>query len=88
MATTLERLSHRYDRAEQTFLDAVRDAKDRSSLARAAREAAIAASAFNAESYRKLFAGEEDAWMPLGDLTERTEVLSELWADIAAAYGG
>lgn len=71
VASKLERMSEQYEGAEQAFLDAVRDDEDRASLARTAREAATAASAFQAESYRKLFAGEEDAWMPLSDLTER-----------------
>ena len=47
---------------------------------------AAAASAFDAEAWRKHHAGEEDAWMPLSDLTERTDVLDELWSDLAAAY--
>jgi hypothetical protein len=27
-------------------------------------------------------------WMLLGQLTERTEVLADLWIDLAAAYAG
>jgi hypothetical protein len=86
VASKLEGMSEQYERAERAFLDAVRSDEDRASLARTARGAATAASAFKAEGFRKLFAGEEDAWMPLSDLTERTEVLSGLWIDIATAY--
>jgi hypothetical protein len=33
-----------------------------------------------------LQASEDGARMPLDQLTERTEVLAELWIDLAAAY--
>jgi hypothetical protein len=82
----LERLSGEYERAESGFLDAVRGEADRSSLAVAAREVASAASEFNAEAYRALHSGVEDAWMPLDQLTERTEALADLWLDLASAY--
>jgi hypothetical protein len=41
---------------------------------------------FNAEAYRRFHSGAEGAWMPLDQLTERTEVLTDLWEDIATAY--
>jgi hypothetical protein len=85
-ASALERLSNEYDQAEAQFRAAVRAHAERSSLAAAARLVATAAGALNAEAYRKMHAGQEDAWMPLDNLTERTEVLSELWADLADAY--
>ena len=47
---------------------------------------AIAASRFNAEAYRRFHLGADDAWMSLDLLTERTEVLEELWEDLASAY--
>jgi hypothetical protein len=87
-ADHLASLSGDYELAEANFLSIVRAEGDRASLALAARQVATAASAFNAEAYRKLHALEEDTWMPLDQLTERTEVLAELWVDIAAAYGG
>jgi hypothetical protein len=37
------------------------------------------------EAYCKLHASEEGVWMPLDQLAERTEVLAELWGDVAAA---
>jgi hypothetical protein len=33
-----------------------------------------------------LHSGVKDAWMPLDQLTEHTEVLAELWLDLATAY--
>ncbi len=86
--STLEALSDAYEKAESAFLSAVRAGLDRGATASAAREVASAAVAFNTEAYRKLFAKEGDAWAPLDQLTERTEVLSELWSDVASAYEG
>jgi hypothetical protein len=75
---SLQALSDEYERAEGRFLAAVRDHADRSALAAAAQQVAAAASAFNAKAYRKFHAQEEDAWMALDQLTERTEVLAEI----------
>jgi hypothetical protein len=84
----LERLSDEYELAESAFMDAVRAEADRGSLAAAARAVANAASQFNAEAYKSLHSGVEDAWMPLDHLTERTEILAKLWLDLATAYEG
>jgi hypothetical protein len=84
----LERLSDEYELAESAFMDAVRAEADRGSLAAAARAVANAASQFNAEAYKSLHSGVEDAGMPLDHLTERTEILAELWLDLATAYEG
>jgi hypothetical protein len=81
----LERLSDEYERAESVFMDVVRTEAERGSLAAAARAVATAASQFNAEAYKSLHSGAE-AWMPLDHLTERTEVLADLWLDLATAY--
>lgn len=86
MQSDLERLSNEYDLAESVFMDSVRDAVGRDNLAEAAGAVAQAAARFNAEAYRRFHTGVDDAWMPLDWLTERTEVLAELWADLAAAY--
>ncbi|WP_405072063.1 hypothetical protein OG558_22525 [Kribbella sp. NBC_01510] len=88
MKSDLERLSEEYEQVEATFMAAVRDRLGHAQLAVTARTVAEAAARFNAEAYRKFHAGEEDAWMPLDQLTERTEVLAELWADLASAFGG
>ncbi|MFD7153668.1 hypothetical protein ACFV9C_03665 [Kribbella sp. NPDC059898] len=88
MKSDLERLSEEYAQAEGTFMAAVRGQLSRAEVAVAARRASEVAARFNAEAYRKFHAGEEDAWMPLDQLTERTEVLAELWADLATAFSG
>lgn len=67
------------------LLDAVRAQGTRGDLAGAAHAVAAAAAAFNAEAYRALH-NSEKAWMPLDQSTERTEVLAELWLDLATAY--
>lgn len=86
-ADELQSLSNAYERAEADFLTTVRIRGDRVTLASAARRTASSAAAFNAEAYRRLHAREDDAWMPLDLLTERTEVLAELWVDISRIRG-
>ena len=88
MTSKLERLSDEYDRAESAFMDAVRAEAERGSLAAAARAVATAAAQFNAEAYKSFHSGGEEASMPLDHLTERTEVLAELWLSLASAYEG
>ncbi len=88
MKSELEQASDQYEIAESAFMDAVRADTESASLAAAARAVANAASHFNAEAYKSLHTGVEDAWMPLDHLTERTEVLAELWLDLATAYAG
>lgn len=60
----------------------------RAALAEAAQAVAANATAYNTEAYRRLHASRGDERRQLDLLTERTEVLSELWTDIAAAYLG
>ena len=88
MKSDLERLSDEYETAESAFLNAVRAEAGIGSLAAAARAVADVASRLNAEAHKHLHSGTEGAWMPLDHLTERTEVLAELWLDLAAAYEG
>ena len=82
----LDLLSDNYESAETLFLTAVRDDADRAELAVKARAVTTAADAFDTEAYRRFHSGVEDAWMSLDQLTERTELLAELWQDIATAY--
>jgi hypothetical protein len=84
----LEQLSEEYEQVEATFMAAVRQRLSHTQLTVTAQTVAEAAARFNVEAYRKFHAGEEDAWMPLDQLTERTEVLAELWADLASAFSG
>lgn len=84
--TELDRLAEAYEVVEAQFLTAVRESRAHEDLATAARAVAVAAERFNAEAYRKLHAKEDDAWDSLDRITERTEVLHELWSDLANAY--
>lgn len=52
------------------------------------RAVADAAAQFNTEAYRSIHSGVGNVWMPLDRLTERTEVLAELWLDLATAHEG
>ena len=88
VTSDLERLSDEYELAEATFIGVVRAEADRGDLAVAARAVADAASHFNAEAHKALHSGTTNAWMPLDHLTERTEVLAELWLDLASAFEG
>jgi hypothetical protein len=86
MTDDLERLDADYERAEAAFLDAVRRDCPRAELAETARAVAAASASWNSEAHRRLFAAERSAREELDRLSERTEVLSELWADLAKAF--
>jgi hypothetical protein len=58
----------------------------RDELAVAAASVAEAARHWNVASYRQFHQSEGEARQALDLLTERTEVLEELWADLAAAF--
>lgn len=82
-----DRLESEYEAAEAAFLDAVRRGVPRTDLAVAAKVVADAGAGWNSEAYRRLFAAEVGSQDELDRLTERTEFLSELWADLADAFG-
>ena len=82
---SLEQACADYEQAEAAYLEAIRTRADRDDVAGAARSVAAVAAAFNSAAYHAFHQG-QSAWMPLDQLTERTEALSELWADLAAAY--
>jgi hypothetical protein len=82
----LESLDQEYEKAEAAFLAAVRAQSERTELARSARAVAHAADVWNSEAYRVFHMSKGPKRENLDALTERTEVLSELWADIAAAF--
>jgi hypothetical protein len=86
VVSELRQYSDEYERAESAFMDAVRAGLDRDRLAAAAREVATAAAQLNSASYKALQTGVQGEWMPLDQLTERTEVLAELWLDLATAF--
>ena len=84
----LDALDEQYEQAEATYLDALRQDKPRREGAALAQAVAGAAAAWNAAAHERLHAtAEGDERKQLDRLTERTEVLAELWADLAAAYG-
>jgi hypothetical protein len=82
----LDNLDRQYEAAEAAFLDEVRRSAPREALALTAAAVARAAEAFNAEAYRSFHESTGDRRGVLDGLTERTEVLSELWRDLAAAF--
>jgi hypothetical protein len=75
-----------YESCERAYLDALRRSASCTELLRLAGDVAAAAASWNKVAYERLnaVAGEERKNLDL--LTERTEVLSELWADIRSAY--
>jgi hypothetical protein len=87
MSDDLDRLDAEYETAEAAFLAAIRRHVPRTEVAGVARAVAEAAAAYNNEAYRCLHISERDEQVRLDWLTERTEILSELWADIADAFG-
>jgi hypothetical protein len=86
MPDNLESLEQHYEKAEAAFLAAVRGMSARAELATAARAVAHAADAWKTEAYRVFHMSKGTKRENFDWLTERTEVLSELWADIAAAF--
>ena len=78
----------RYERAEETFLAALRADRDRATLTALADEVAVEAKAWNAAAYRQYHASQNTCRNALDSLTERTEVLEQIWFDIAGAFHG
>jgi hypothetical protein len=80
-------LGDEYKLVEKEFLALVRSRAERLHLAEAAEAVAVAAHAWNLEAYRQYRRPSSgEAQESLDWLTERTEVLSGLWVDLAAAY--
>lgn len=83
----LDALDEQYEQAEAQYLDAIRQDKPRGDTAVLAKSVADAVAAWNAAAYQRLHeTAESDERYQLDLLTERTEVLADLWADLAAAY--
>lgn len=85
--SSLDRLDDEYETAEAAYLAGLRDGAERPALAALAGGVAAAGLAYNAQAYRELHAATGERRQMLDLLTERTEVLSDLWTDIADAYG-
>jgi hypothetical protein len=75
-----------YEAREFAYRDGLRRAAPRDELGLLAAEVAHAAATWNAAAYRRLHSAVGAERDDLGWLTERTEVLSELWEDIRSAY--
>ncbi|MGF9754538.1 hypothetical protein AAII07_05005 [Microvirga sp. 0TCS3.31] len=78
----------RYEAAEEAFLSGIRTESDRAHLTRLADEVASAAEAWNSDAYAAYHASSGDERVRLDHLTEQTELLHNLWVDIARAHHG
>lgn len=84
----LDALDEQYEQAEAQYLDALRQERPRGDAAALAQAVADAAAAWNTAAYERLHqTAKGDERQQLDRLTERTEALAELWADVTAAYG-
>lgn len=86
--TDQEAAAKRYEDAEAAFLEGVRTGRDRATLAALADAVAALAKAWNAVAYASYHASSGDERDSLNHVTERTEVLDNLWFDIAGAFHG
>ena len=78
-----------YEAAEEAFLKAIRNERDRATLTDMADAVAVKATAWNSAEYAALHAAMTDAERAERDCsTERTELLTNLWSDIARAFHG
>lgn len=82
----LQAFEDAYDRAEAAYLNGIQADLPRDEMARLAGVVAAAAAEFNTEAYRNLSTSSGDEREELDRLTDLTETLSELWADLHAAY--
>jgi hypothetical protein len=86
--TDEEAAARQYEDAEEAFLAAVRTLRDRADLTALADSVAVQAKAWNAAAYLAYHASSGDEKKALDHITERTEVLENLWFDIAGAFHG
>jgi len=75
-----------YEKAEAAFLTAVRAYGDRDALRQASRAVADAAHRCNEIAYKCFHIATGERRSELDLLTEGTELLSDLWFDVANAY--
>jgi hypothetical protein len=91
VTSSTDEAASRYDRAEATYLDRLRQGQS-SGLAEVAALVAEAAEAWQATAYGRYFAtkgqqGESSGAAVQDEITaEKAEVLAGLWSDIAAAH--
>ncbi|WP_109506283.1 hypothetical protein [Nocardioides speluncae] len=84
-ASEFVRADAAYESAEAAVLDALRASRPMAQLVDLVSEVARASEAWNAAAYRAYHQSSGDQRLALDQLTERTEVVSELWRDIAEA---
>ncbi len=82
----LQAADEAYEAAEAAFIAGVRVEVDRATLRALAEELARVSKAYNEIAYANFHAAGPDDRQDLDLLTERTEVLSELWSDLADAF--
>jgi len=75
-----------YEKAEDVFLGLIRDSATRPDVAAAARALASVSERQNRLAAERYHARDDTYWMPIESLTEVTEVLADLWHDLASAY--
>ena len=80
--------ARRYEKAEEAFLAAIRTGDGRAALTALADDVAAQAEAWNATAYAAYHASEREQRAALDQVTERTELLQQLWLDIAGAFHG
>ena len=80
--------ARRYEQAEEAFLAAIRTGAGRAVLTALADDVAAQAEAWNATPYAAYHASEGEQRAALDQVTEGTEVLQQLWLDIAGAFHG
>jgi hypothetical protein len=78
----------RYEDAEETFLQGVRMGRDRAHLTALADAVAEQAKAWNTSAHTAYPASSSEEKVSLSRVTERTDVLENLWFDIAGAFHG
>jgi Lon protease-like protein len=86
--TDEEAAARRYEVAEEAFLAAIRTGRDRAVLTALCDSLAAQSKAWNAAAYMAYHASSGDEKEALDRITERTEVLENLWFDIAKAFHG
>lgn len=87
-ASEFVRADAAYEAAEAAVLDALRASPPVAHLVDLVSDAARTSEAWNAAAYRVFHQSSGDRRLELDNLTERTEVVSELWRDIAEAMTG
>lgn len=87
-ARAADQAGREYEAAEEAFLQGVRDDLGKAALGTLAEQVSELASEWNSAEYKALHAASGAAGEHFQFSTERTEVLDQLWRDIARAFQG